>query len=469
MKTKYIFNLLALAMLMPAMLLTTACSNEDDVVNNTENIANKGYELPVTVNVTRQDAAATRASFDGSKLNFGEGDKLFVKGKDEGGVGFFAGTLTWQSGGTFSGTILTENAYSGTIDALFTAGSALATLLPANYGNYPYLSFDDEGTYSASVNYDATKTFATSKATAVEQFSFEVGGYTSGTGFALHPSNAILNFTITCLATNTGVNVVFKDNTDFTISENVTTNVSGTATFAIALYGSKDLNEFSLTVGGTPIPLVSSSKVLEAGKIYNINRAAFTMAADATSADKGKEICTDGHIHPLYGDAGCTKARVAKIVYVGSDNGEAAYNHGLALALDDAGTSCKWKKDNYDAGHTKQTTSTFTEESGLQYNTMHNSEIGNYPAFQAAINYRMSYSPAAPTDCSAWFLASGYQWKKMADAVGGYDKLGLTGNANYWSSSELNETNAWYFYSGNGGWNGGNKDSGYHVRACLAF
>ena len=88
MKTKYIFNLLALAMLMPAMLLTTACSNEDDVVNNTENIANKGYELPVTVNVTRQDAAATRASFDGSKLNFGEGDKLFVKGKDEGGVGF---------------------------------------------------------------------------------------------------------------------------------------------------------------------------------------------------------------------------------------------------------------------------------------------------------------------------------------------------------------------------------------------
>ena len=469
MKTKYIFNLLALAMLMPAMLLTTACSNEDDVVNNTENIANKGYELPVTVNVTRQDAAATRASFDGSKLNFGEGDKLFVKGKDEGGVGFFAGTLTWQSGGTFSGTILTENAYSGTIDALFTAGSALATLLPVNYGNYPYLSFTNEGTCSASLKYDITKTFATSKATAVEQFSFEVGGYTSGTGFALHPSNAILNFTITCLATNTGVNVVFKDNTDFTISENVTTNVSGTATFAIALYGSKDLNEFSLTVGGTPIPLVSSSKVLEAGKIYNINRAAFTMAADATSADKGKEICTDGHIHPLYGDAGCTKARVAKIVYVGSDNGEAAYNHGLALALDDAGTSCKWKKDNYDAGHTKQTTSTFTEESGLQYNTMHNSEIGNYPAFQAAINYRMSYSPAAPTDCSAWFLASGYQWKKMADAVGGYDKLGLTGNANYWSSSELNETNAWYFYSGNGGWNGGNKDSGYHVRACLAF
>ncbi len=35
MKTKNIFKTLALAMLMPTMLLTTACSSEDDVVNST--------------------------------------------------------------------------------------------------------------------------------------------------------------------------------------------------------------------------------------------------------------------------------------------------------------------------------------------------------------------------------------------------------------------------------------------------
>ena len=143
MKTKNIFKTLALAMLMPTMLLTTSCSSEDDVVNsnlaNIETVANKGYALPVTVNVTREGDATMRAAFDGSKLNFGEGDKLFVKGNDysAGGTGFFAGTLTWQSGGTFSGTILTEKEYTGTIDALFAKGSALATLLPANYGNYP--------------------------------------------------------------------------------------------------------------------------------------------------------------------------------------------------------------------------------------------------------------------------------------------------------------------------------------------
>ena len=279
MKTKNIFKTLAFAMLMPTMLLTTACSSEDDVVNsnlaNIETVANKGYALPVTVNVTREGDATMRAAFDGSKLNFGEGDKLFVKGNDysAGGTGFFAGTLTWQSGGTFSGTILTENPYSGTIDDLFKAvNNPLATLLPANYGNYSYLYFTNKDTYSASLMYDITKTFATSKATAVEQFSFEVGGYTSGTGFALHPANAILNFTITGLAASTEFAVAFKDNTDFTISGNVTTNVSGTATFAIGVNVGTDLNEFSLTVGGKSITLVSSSKEVAAGKIYNINR-----------------------------------------------------------------------------------------------------------------------------------------------------------------------------------------------------
>ena len=131
MKTKNIFKALALAMLMPAMLLTTACSNEDDFVNNTantENTINKGYALPVTVNVTREGDAATRATYNEStrKLGFSTGDKLLVRGNDNsvGGAARFAGMLEWQSGGTFSGTIYTENSYSGTADALFTAANS---------------------------------------------------------------------------------------------------------------------------------------------------------------------------------------------------------------------------------------------------------------------------------------------------------------------------------------------------------
>ena len=93
MKTKNIFKTVAFAMLMPTMLLTTACSSEDDMVNNTANntvenaevVAKKGYALPVTVNVTRQDDGTTRTTYtdNGNKtgtLDFSEGDKLFVEG-----------------------------------------------------------------------------------------------------------------------------------------------------------------------------------------------------------------------------------------------------------------------------------------------------------------------------------------------------------------------------------------------------
>ena len=455
MKTKNIFKTLAFAMLMPTMLLTTACSSEDDVVNsnlaNIETVANKGYALPVTVNVTREGDATMRAAFDGSKLNFGEGDKLFVKGNDysAGGTGFFAGTLTWQSGGTFSGTILTENPYSGTIDDLFKAvNNPLATLLPANYGNYSYLYFTNKDTYSASLMYDITKTFATSKATAVEQFSFEVGGYTSGTGFALHPANAILNFTITGLAASTNVTATLTNGSSRTISGEVTTNASGTATFAIGVYGYTDLNEFSLTVAGNPIILVSSEKTLDAGKIYNVTRSALTypIALSAvTSGYLGSVVTSDGYVYAKVADAtAVSKTAVAKITYVGSETGVAGKTHGLALSLSNVSTA-------------------------------------NY-YWATAISACASKTPAV-TNASSWMLPSKDQWTKMIDAAGGYKALrnGFSGvggtnlnSGTYWSSTDYTtEGNAWAhkFKDSGGGWAAfaKNTSSEKYTRACIAF
>ncbi len=178
MKTKTIFKMLAIAMLMPTMLLTTACSNNDNDIVNTENPANiqKGYALPVTVNVTRQgDEGTTRATYNEStrKLEFSAGDKLFVKGNDY-DAGSFAGTLNYVSGGTFSGTIYTQNSYPSTSDNLFKyADSKRATLLPAGYDSYSYLTIEEEGTYGAYLDTHIGKAFALTKAAAVEQFSLE--------------------------------------------------------------------------------------------------------------------------------------------------------------------------------------------------------------------------------------------------------------------------------------------------------
>ena len=277
-KAGMIMMLIALS----TMLLTTACSNEDDVVNNAVNsqtVAHKGYALPVTVNVTRGEDATTRATYtdngDGTgSLGFSAGDKLFVYGDYAGVAGNFAGTLDYDAGsGKFSGTIYTKNLYEGTIDDLLNGN--YATLLPAGYESYDYLEIiEDENEYEDLLGENANNSFATSKKLAVEQLSYEHGEYTIGTGFVLEPQNAILNFTVTGFVPNTKVTASLSDGSPlFNIEGDVTTNGSGNATFAMGVSGSTDLNDFTLTVAGNPITLVSSSTPLAAGKIYNITRA----------------------------------------------------------------------------------------------------------------------------------------------------------------------------------------------------
>ena len=278
MKTKNIFKTLALATMMPAMLLTTACSSDDDAVNNEINNNGKGYALPVTINVTRGDGSTTRATYnEGTKtLAFSSGDQLFVKGTD-GTAGAFAGTLTWVSDDTFSGTIYTENSYTGTADALLTSAStATATLLPDGYGSIGYLTVSGDG-YSASLTTDATNAFATSKAAAVEQLSLEQASAYSD-GFALAPQNAILNFTVTGLTAGTPTAVSLTAGST-SISGSVTpveVDYRATATFAMAVAHSATASSLTLTVDGTAVSL--GSHTLTAGKIYsqklnNINGA----------------------------------------------------------------------------------------------------------------------------------------------------------------------------------------------------
>ena len=230
MKTKNIFKTVAFAMLMPTMLLTTSCSSEDDLVNNTANntvnteaIANKGYALPVTVSATRQDDG-TRADYNESTriLSFSAGDKLFVEGRDNDGAEYFAGALDYvPATGKFSGTIYTQNEWTGTAEELFEAANAdqtlyvptfIATLLPAGYEDYGYFGINDKGdayAYNDRVKDNKNYTLATSKAAGIEQFIWEQATVYDN-GFALEPRNAILNFTVTGLEANTDVDVLVR-------------------------------------------------------------------------------------------------------------------------------------------------------------------------------------------------------------------------------------------------------------------
>ena len=463
MKTKTIFKTLAMAMMMPAMLLTTACSSDDDAIaNNNETPAKKGYPLQVSVNVTRQgDNATTRATYtdNGNKtgsLSFSSGDQLFIYGEDE-NAGQFAGTLTWVSGETFRGTITTKNSYSGTANELFSyAGSAssddylIVELLPNGYETYGFYSITENDGYDDELNYNNNNTFATTKALAVEQFSREwTDKYDNG--FALRPGNSILNFTISGLTASTEVNVALTGN-GCNITGEVTTDGSGTATFAMGVPAGIRIDYYSLTVGGNAITL--PEKRPEPGKIYNISRSVGPKTlAEATTYDIGKIAGADGNIYATKAaaEAVATGNAVAMIAYVGSASD---CSHGLAIALADE-SGKKYYGDAITACSSKEAVTVGTwrlpSEKDWQYMFIGCGSSESYSAPTQGMN--KSYSELASTLSKA-----------QGDALQSYY---------YWSSTEIaspsGSTRAWSPYFGNGNWAMRSKTSTSYVRACLAF
>ena len=513
MKTKNIFKTLAFAMLMPAMLLTASCSSEDDLVNNTaentEAVVNKGYTLPVTVNVTRQgDEATTRATYNEStkKLAFSEGDKLFVSGCHE-TAGTFAGTLDYNAGsGNFSGTIYTENLYEGTADALFSSATSpyyvAADLLPNGYKSIDYVYIYDNSTpevaYDDLLAHNDYNAITLTKAAGVEQLSFESADHYDS-GFALAPKNAILNFTITGLTASTEVAVVFTDGSWTNITGSVTTDASGTATFAIGVANETDLNDFSLTVGGTAITLVSESKTLSAGKIYNISRSAAPAVrtlAEATAEDIGKVIGADGK---LYATKDATEAAgttaSAIVVYVGSAGSvetDTEYR-GLALALTDAtdaSSTAQWY--TLTSGTCVSASNSIGTALGYMDGLASTNTLVSDGHTHAAASAARNYNVNRPTEASAWFLPSIGQWNKIVNGLTGTttafttstndDLKGSAFSAKltdaggsalqstyYWSSTECGTKVAWYYDDSNGYAYAYDKTGIFYVRAAFAF
>ena len=176
----------------------------------------------------------------------------------------------------------------------------------------------------------------------------------------------------------------------------------------------------------------------------------------ATTSDKGKLICTAGHIHVYGEDAACTAGRVAKIIYVGS-TGHATYNNGLALALEDMSTdpNTEFSWDNSGANNDDKT----------------------------AAELCSAWNASKPVTDADWLLASKDQWNYMlgTNGAGSYtalrDGFESVGGSNlvekdYWSSTEYeyNTTNAWSVNLGYECWYYNSKDRVYPmVRACLAF
>jgi hypothetical protein len=318
---------------------------------------------------------------------------------------------------------------------------ASAWLLPDGYESRGFISIVESGQNQATVNRNATKTFAVTKAEAVEQFSMEMAdGYNNG--FALSPQNAILNFDIRGLASNTEGEVVLTVGT-FDVSGTVITDASGTATFAIGVNEGKEPKDLALRVGSTAITLNldgDNNKTFAAGKVYNINRSMVGHALSASGV--GDIVGSDGKAYAVADKDNLPSdvTAVAMVAYKSETTGSS-----LAIALAD--------------------------DSNSDWNTAKSTCEGKSAVTNAA-----------------WLLPSQNQWKAMfsanGDNQGQYTGLNtaittaggtaLQGAPPYWSStpSGYDDGTAYNVLLGGGGaewYRDYYEETRYRVRACLAF
>ena len=229
---------------------------------------------------------------------------------------------------------------------------------------------------------------------------------------------------------------------------------------------------------GTPVTIVPTGNLRRIKSITLVDEAPAEAVSLIVNPVVGQFIGSDGKNYDANATLPTGVTAVAKICYVGSDNGEAApYNHGLALALSDVSSStytwcsqtsatCLASGHQFDSEDgAKGDLAGIANTDALVSNTGH-----THAAASAARNYN---SGTHPTGTSAWFLPSAGQWDKMATAAGGYGNLKTNAGLQsyiYWSSTEVKADRAWSTdFSDNGYWGKDHKDYEDRVRPCLAF
>ena len=455
MKTTKHFVMVALA------LMTAACNKVD--IKLDQQPAND--EITITATIDANDGAITRAlSIDGSNI------ASTWEASDQFAILFNDGSSDIKRVATVDKIDGTTVTITFTIPSSLASNTACTIVYPASAANAANTGAD---VATALTTQDGTIGNCPEVRVGTATIDKENHNLTSVTKLAAQ--NTIFKFTVQDLS------AVDKTATEFKVSDGsgtVLTTVTpapATGTLYVALPEmAAGTYWFTATIDDKAyVAKATTAAATTAGKYYQ------TKVKMATC---GNVIASDGKFYVNNAATPGGNTALAMITYVGDETAEASpYNHGLALALSDAnsGSECAWTTSSGSTIHTYTTSSsTFASESGLQYNATQNTDT--YPPFKYAI---ANNGTAAPTGCSAWFLASGYQWDQMITTTGsytalrdGFSSVGGTNmqNINYWSSTEYGDPYyAWtyYFFSGYGGgkWAVKSKTEGFYVRSALAF
>ena len=444
MKATKIFMMATLA------LTFAACSNDDnDIAQQPDN-----NEITITATVSSDDATTRALSIDGSNIaSTWEADDQFA-------ILFNDGTSNVKRVATVSSINGSTVTITFTIPSSLANNTACKIVYPASAAN------------AANTGADVATALAAQDGTIGNCPEVRVGTATIDKD----------NHSLSNVKKLTAQNAIFK----FT-----TKNANGSATI--------DVNSLTITIGAqnyviTPalptselyvaLPAVSGQTVSFSAtgsdsKTYICSKASVTFAAgkyyqstlkmalaylllSATTSDYGKVVCAAGHLHDAKTavPAGCTAVGIlGKVTSTG---------HGLILALKNA-TNQNWNTIN---GWTS-------------VNTYAGTTLKVLPDAAARSNRLTSYTTLGTTTVSNWAVA------QKSDYVAIFQNLGSTqndegytydGNVNayittgvggtaisgtYWSATESDDDDAWYFSSDY--WYHTYKTASNRVRPVLGF
>ena len=463
MKTKNLLTIAALA------LMTAACGNDDDLMQQPAEQTADNNEITVTATLAPKSDGITRAvAYNGTTItsSWAEGEQIAILFNISGTPSKRIAEVKSVDAGTAT--------IEFTIPATGVNENAPATLV------YPATAAKDDNSGAKAF----TDLLAEQDGTLKADLDVRVG---TGT---ISPSTSTLTvpacpdalFAIFKLTLNKSIDATHPlyiyDGTDNLISTVTPTSSTEEPYVAMPATGSSAFYSFVVDVDNNKY-YKSGTATINPGYFYtqvmNLATRYPRALAGATKIDLG---CLIGHDGNIYANAGAATTAgttaEALITYVGNDaETNTTYNHGLALALSDASTSAAWCSQTDAACLADQYYSSMTSDMAGIANT--DALVGHathtHAAASAARNYNSGFHPTGTSD---WFLPSAGQWQKMIDAAGGYSNLMTRASlqsAKYWSSTEdIDVTFAWrYDIVWGGEWNYVIKDFGSYVRSALAF
>ena len=231
--------------------------------------------------------------------------------------------------------------------------------------------------------------------------------------------------------------------------QSITARIAPEPTYAVTFAEGTDPNEWSASPN-TGVKKDQTVTVTYTGskKVIGVKAEKKAAAAGIVNPVVGQIIGSDGNNYDANATLPDGVDKVAMIAYVSGSN-------GLALALTDIPYFYTWDKSG-------------------SYN-----EKKTAPEICSALNTSKAVTGGT------WKLPSKEEWKQMFSANGGNEEsysglntaLGNAGGTalkegdDYWSSSEVDDYDAWLvnLSDGNASWNTDGKHYGRCVRACLAF